>query len=84
MPANPPLQYTDLVILAKGRTVLAFAIQIHKDFVQRLKCARIWGKKNTMVRRSREITSQRTGMLSNCTLKGRMQDTGSWGWGKQN
>ena len=44
MPANPPLQYTDLVILAKGRTVLAFAIQIHKDFVQRLKCARIWGK----------------------------------------
>ena len=34
----------DPVILPKGRTVLDFAAQIHKDFVHRLKFARIWGK----------------------------------------
>jgi hypothetical protein len=42
-----PGKATDLddpVILPKGRTVLDFAAQIHKDFVHRLKFARIWGK----------------------------------------
>ncbi|MGD0625536.1 MAG: GTPase [Thermodesulfobacteriota bacterium] len=34
----------DPVILPKGSTVLDFASQIHKDFVQKLKFARIWGK----------------------------------------
>jgi hypothetical protein len=34
----------DPVILPKGRTVLDFAAQIHKDFAQKLKFARIWGK----------------------------------------
>jgi hypothetical protein len=34
----------DPVILPRGRTVLDFAAQIHKDFVHRLKFARIWGK----------------------------------------
>jgi uncharacterized protein len=33
----------DPVILPKGSTVLDFASQIHKDFVQKLKFARIWG-----------------------------------------
>ena len=32
------------VILAKGSRVLDFASQIHKDFVQKLKFARIWGR----------------------------------------
>ena len=34
----------DPVILPKGSTVLDFASQIHKDFAQKLKFARIWGK----------------------------------------
>ena len=34
----------DPVILPKGSTVLDFASQIHKDFVQKLKFARIWGR----------------------------------------
>jgi uncharacterized protein len=34
----------DPVILQKGSTVLDFAEQIHKDFTQKLKFARIWGK----------------------------------------
>jgi len=34
----------DPVILPKGKTVLDFAAQIHKDFAQKLKFARIWGK----------------------------------------
>ncbi len=34
----------DPVILAKGSTVLDFASQIHKDFAQKLKFARLWGK----------------------------------------
>ncbi len=33
----------DPVILPKGSTILDFASQIHKDFVQKLKFARIWG-----------------------------------------
>jgi ribosome-interacting GTPase 1 len=39
---NPDLN--DPVILAKGSKVLDFASQIHKDFAQKLKFARIWGK----------------------------------------
>jgi ribosome-interacting GTPase 1 len=39
---NPDLD--DPVILAQGSTVLDFASQIHKDFAQKLKYARIWGK----------------------------------------
>jgi len=35
---------SDPVILPKGKTILDFAAQIHKDFAQRLKYARIWGK----------------------------------------
>jgi len=34
----------DPVILPKGSTVIDFASQIHKDFVQKMKFARIWGK----------------------------------------
>ena len=34
----------DPVILSRGSTVLDFASQIHKDFMQKLKYARIWGK----------------------------------------
>ena len=34
----------DPVILHKGSRVLDFASQIHKDFAQKLKFARIWGK----------------------------------------
>jgi len=34
----------DPVILPKGSTVLDFASQIHKDFIEKLKYARIWGK----------------------------------------
>ena len=34
----------DPVILPKGSTILDFASQIHKDFRQKLKFARIWGK----------------------------------------
>lgn len=34
----------DPVILPKGKTVLDFAAQIHKDFARKLKFARIWGK----------------------------------------
>ncbi len=34
----------DPVILPKGSRVLDFASQIHKDFAQKLKFARIWGK----------------------------------------
>jgi ribosome-interacting GTPase 1 len=34
----------DPVILAGGSTVLDFASQIHKDFVHKLKFARIWGR----------------------------------------
>ncbi len=33
----------DPVVLPKGHNVLAFASQIHKDFAQNLKYARIWG-----------------------------------------
>ena len=36
--------FNDPVILPKGRTVLDFAAQIHKDFAQKLRFARIWGK----------------------------------------
>jgi ribosome-interacting GTPase 1 len=39
---NPDLD--DPVILPQGSRVLDFASQIHKDFVHRLKFARIWGK----------------------------------------
>jgi uncharacterized protein len=39
---NPDLN--DPVILPKGSRVIDFASQIHKDFVQKLKFARIWGK----------------------------------------
>lgn len=42
-PGKPP-DLADPVILPKGSTVLDFASQIHKDFVQKLKFARIWGK----------------------------------------
>ena len=34
----------DPVIMSKGSTVLDFASQIHKDFVHKLKFARIWSK----------------------------------------
>jgi ribosome-interacting GTPase 1 len=34
----------DPVILPQGSTILEFAIQIHKDFAQKLKFARIWSK----------------------------------------
>jgi ribosome-interacting GTPase 1 len=34
----------DPVILPKGSTVLDFASQIHKDFAQKLRFARIWGR----------------------------------------
>jgi ribosome-interacting GTPase 1 len=34
----------DPVVLPKGSRVLDFASQIHKDFAQKLKFARIWGK----------------------------------------
>jgi ribosome-interacting GTPase 1 len=36
--------FNDPVILPKGSRVLDFASQIHKDFAQKLKYARIWGK----------------------------------------
>jgi ribosome-interacting GTPase 1 len=39
---NP--DFDDPVILSKGSRVLDFASQIHKDFAQKLKYARIWGK----------------------------------------
>lgn len=39
-----PADLEDPVILPKGSTVLDFAAQIHKDFIQKLKYARIWGK----------------------------------------
>ncbi len=39
-----PADLEDPVILTKGSTVLDFAAQIHKDFIQKLKYARIWGK----------------------------------------
>jgi len=39
---NPDLE--DPVILPRGSRVLDFAAQIHKDFVQKLKFARIWAK----------------------------------------
>ncbi len=39
-----PADLEDPVILLKGSTVLDFAAQIHKDFIQKLKYARIWGK----------------------------------------
>jgi len=39
---NPDLD--DPVILPKGSRVLDFASQIHKEFAQRLRFARIWGK----------------------------------------
>ena len=39
---NPDLN--DPVILPKGSRVIDFASQIHKDFAQKLKFARIWGK----------------------------------------
>jgi hypothetical protein len=39
---NPDLN--DPVILPKGSRVIDFASQIHKDFGQKLKFARIWGK----------------------------------------
>lgn len=39
-----PADLSDPVILPKGKTVLDFAAQIHKDFAQKLKYARIWGK----------------------------------------
>ncbi len=47
MPANLPPQYKeaeDRYRQAKTTPVLAFASQIHKDSVQNLKFARIWGK----------------------------------------
>ncbi len=47
MPANLPPQYKeaeDRYRQAKTTPVLDFASQIHKDFVQSLKFARIWGK----------------------------------------
>jgi hypothetical protein len=39
-----PADLSDPVILPRGKTVLDFAAQIHKDFAQKLKYARIWGK----------------------------------------
>jgi ribosome-interacting GTPase 1 len=39
-----PADLEDPVIMPKGSTVLDFASQIHKDFVQKLKFARIWSK----------------------------------------
>ena len=39
-----PADLQDPVILPKGSTILEFATQIHKDFAQKLKFARIWGK----------------------------------------
>jgi len=39
-----PADLQDPVILPKGSTVLDFAAQIHKDFTQKLKFARIWGR----------------------------------------
>ena len=39
-----PADLNDPVLLPKGQTVLDFAAQIHKDFAQKLKFARIWGK----------------------------------------
>jgi len=47
MPANLPPQYKeaeDRYRQAKTTPVLDFASQIHKDFVQNLKFARLWGK----------------------------------------
>ena len=47
MPANLPPQYKeaeDRYRQAKTTPVLDFASQIHKDFLQSLKFARIWGK----------------------------------------
>lgn len=41
-PGKPP-DKSDPVILPRGKTVLDFAEQIHKDFVQNLKYARVWG-----------------------------------------
>jgi ribosome-interacting GTPase 1 len=42
-PGKPP-DRNDPVILRKGSRVLDFASQVHKDFAQKLKFARIWGK----------------------------------------
>jgi ribosome-interacting GTPase 1 len=39
-----PADLKDPVILPRGSTILDFAVQIHKDFAQKLKFARIWGK----------------------------------------
>jgi ribosome-interacting GTPase 1 len=39
-----PADLQDPVILPKGSTILDFAAQIHKDFAQKLKFARIWAK----------------------------------------
>ncbi len=43
VPGKSP-DLNDPVILTKGSRVLDFASQIHKDFAQKLKFARIWGK----------------------------------------
>lgn len=45
--AKPPGKepsFNEPVVLPKGATVLDMAASIHKDFVQKLKFARIWGK----------------------------------------
>ena len=42
-PGKPP-DLNDPVILPRGSNVLDFASEIHKDFVHKLKYARIWGR----------------------------------------
>jgi len=42
-PGKEP-DFKNPVILKKGSTVIDFASQIHKDFVKKLRYARIWGK----------------------------------------
>jgi uncharacterized protein len=44
--AKPPGRNPDLetpFVLKRGSTVEAFAAKVHKDFLEKLKCARVWG-----------------------------------------
>ena len=38
-----PVDYNDPIVLSKGSTVLDAAYELHKDFAERLKFARVWG-----------------------------------------
>ncbi|MDH4138337.1 MAG: TGS domain-containing protein, partial [Anaerolineae bacterium] len=45
--AKPPGKEPDLsapFVLKKGSTVAEFAGKVHKDFLERLQSARVWGK----------------------------------------